>query len=350
MSENNQNKPVKLGIIGSGLAVKYLHAPAMKRLKDKFEIVVSCAHSETSAREGARIAAEELNSPNCSWTTDYKTVLANPAVEAVLLSLPINLNAPFMVEAAQAGKHIIAEKPLAADLPQAQKLLADLSQFDNLVIEVAENYHYREDFLKAKEWLAAGRIGDVFLMEIKSRFYIDNSQGFASTPWRYAKEFRGGLVADGGVHYCASLRDLGGEVEHVQAYTKIAHPASTDADTILMNLRYKSGTVANLIFTGAVQTRESIPLAGLIFGTKGTIELTNGRAILTTGAHPNTEVVEDYQVPDFDSGYSGEFENFYQAIRHGAKVVSTVEEAYNDFALIMHALDSADQGGVVIKL
>lgn len=343
-------KPIKLGIIGAGLAVKYLHTPAMKKLDHRYEIVVSCARSETSAKEVAQLVAQELNSPNCSWTTDYKEVLANPEVEAVLLSMPIQLNARFILEAAQAGKHIIAEKPIAANLSEAQQLVEDLSKFDKLVIEIAENYHYRDDFLKAREWMAAGRIGEVFLLEMQSRFWVDTSKSFASTPWRYTNQFRGGLVADGGVHYGAALRELGGEVAQLQAYTKTAHPDSSDADTLLLNVRFQSGAVGNLLYTGAVQTRESTPLHGLIYGTQGTLELSNGRVVLTKGPHPHAEVVEDYQAANFDNGYRGEFLNFYEAIREGSKVVSTPEEAYKDWAIIMRALDSADSGGNTISL
>ncbi len=347
MPQGSNSNPIKLGIIGSGLAVKYLHAPAIKKLSGKYEIVVSCAHTEESAKEGAKLAKNELNSPNCSWTTDYREVLANPEVEAVLLSLPIYLNAQFMLESAQAGKHIIAEKPLAANLPEAQQLVSELSKFDQLVIEIAENYHYRADFLKAKEWLKAGRIGEPFLIEMQSRFFVDSSKGFAATPWRYSEQFRGGLVMDGGVHYAAALRDLGGEVEHLQAYVKTAHPDQNQIDTLLLNLRFQGGMVGNLLYSGALQTRETTALHGLIYGSKGTIELSNGRVVLTEGSAQKAQVVEEYEVADFDGGYEGEFSNFYEAVRNGAKVVSTAEEALKDMAVISAALDSAESGKTV---
>jgi predicted dehydrogenase len=350
MSESNQNKPVKLGIIGSGLAVKYLHAPAIKKLKGKYEIVVSCARSEKSARDGVTLAQQELDSPNCSWTTDYKEVLANPEVEAVLLSLPIQLNAQFIFEAAQAGKHIIAEKPLAANLNEAEQLVEKLRPFNQLVIEIAENFHYREDFLKAKEWLNAGRVGQVFLIEIHQRFWMDTSKGFASTPWRYSNEFRGGLVADGGVHCAAALRELGGEVKQLQAFAKTMHPDSRDADTLLLNLQFESGAIGNLLFTGAVKSRNVSPLYGRVCGTEGAVELYDGRVVLTKGAHPKAEVVEEFEVADFDNGYTGEFLNFYQAIREGAKVLSTAEDAYKDMRIIMRALDSSDDGGTSVSI
>lgn len=348
MSQENKSGPIKLGIIGSGLAVKYLHAPAIKKLKGKYEIVVSCARSETSAKEGAQLAKDELDSPNCSWTTDYKEVLANPQVEAVLLSLPIYLNTQFILESAQAGKHIIAEKPLAANLEQAQQLISDLGQFNNLVIEIAENYHYRADFLKAKEWMDTGRIGEPFLIEIQSRFWVDTSRSFASTPWRYNKEARGGLVSDGGVHYAAAIRDLGGDVEQLQAFTKAVHPDMAGVeDTIILNLRFKNGIIGSMLYSGAIQTREDSPIQGRVCGTKGTVELYNGKAILTEGAGQKARVIEEYAVEDYDGGYLGEFRNFYEAIREGAKVVSTAEEALKDFALIMHALDSAESGNTI---
>lgn len=347
MSEK-QNGPVRLAIIGSGLAVKDLHWPALKKLEGKYQIVMTCDVDPAAAQEIADMAKRELNSPECRSTTDYREVLANEGVEAVLLSLPIHLTAQFMLDAARAGKHILAEKPLAANLPQAQELAATLHNFNHLVIEIAENYHYREDFFKAKEWLAAGRIGELFLIEIRSRFWTNTASGFASTPWRMDNQYRGGLVADAGVHYAAALRELGGEVEQLQAFSKLLHPQLGSQDTLLLNLRFRNGALGSLTFTGAAKTTENTSMQTLLCGTEGSIRLNNGKVILTEGANQEARVVEEWSVPDFDNGYRGEFENFYQAIRHGAPVVATVEEALRDWEIIMYALDSAETRSVIL--
>ena len=346
---DEKKRPVQLGIIGSGLAVKQLHWPALKKLPGKFQIVTTCDANPVAAQEVARMAAQDLDSPNCRWTTDYKEVLANEAVEAVLLSLPIHLNAQFMLDAARAGKHIICEKPLAASLPQAQELVNTLRSFDHLVIEIAENFHYRQDFKKAREWIEAGRIGEPFLLEMQSRFWTDTGKGFGSTPWRWDNQYRGGIFADGGVHHAAALRELGGEVEQVQAFAKSVHPIMGGYDTILLNLRFRSGMLGSLLFAGATKASQGGYVQIVVHGTKGSLHLEKeGTVILKENDDQGSHQVEEYTMADYDNGYRGEFENFYEAIRQGAPVVATLDQALHDWEIIMYALDSAESRSVIL--
>ncbi|HEX2915315.1 MAG TPA: Gfo/Idh/MocA family oxidoreductase [Chloroflexia bacterium] len=349
MAKNSSSNPVRLGIIGSGLAVKWLHWPALQKMAGKYKIVMTCDVDPNAAQEVARMAAE-LDSPECRWTTDYRELLANEEIEAVLLSLPIHLNAQIMLEAALAGKHIIAEKPLAANLEQAKELVANLKNFDHLVIEIAENFHYREDFLKAKEWIESGRIGDVFLIEMQARFWTDPSKGFASTPWRQDNQYRGGVVTDSGVHHAAGLRELAGEVEQLQAFTKSVHPVMGGLDTMTLNLRFRNGVLGNLIFAGAAKAPGGSFFEVAVYGSKGSIKLSDQKAVLNLSddASEQTTQAEEFSPENQDGGYLAEFQNFYDAIRNKAPVVSTVEEAFRDMEIIMRAFDSAEARSVIL--
>ena len=60
----------------------------------------------------------------CRWTRDYHELLAAEDVEAVLISLPIHLTAQVLIESVRAGKHVLCEKPLAANLAQGQEVVA----------------------------------------------------------------------------------------------------------------------------------------------------------------------------------------------------------------------------------
>lgn len=342
------NKPIQLGIIGCGLAVKWLHWPALKKLAGKYEIVAACDVDQNAAQETAKLAADELHSSNCSWTIDYREVLANADIEAVLISLPIHLNAQLVLESARAGKHILVEKPIASNLGQGQELVATLRHFAQLKIEVAENYRYRGDFQKAREWMDAGRIGEPFLIEMTARFWSDTSKGFASTPWRHDSQYRGGSVTDAGVHHVAGLRELGGDVEQLQAYMRSVHPVMRGYDTMVLNLRFRNTILGNMVFAGAVKTIENDFVQARVFGTDGAIKVSNGKVILSEGANDAAHIVEEYQVPDFDNGYKAEFENFYEAIRNDQPIVATVEQSLADLAVLMHAYDSSESRNVVL--
>src|SRR5690349_3259039 len=89
--------PIKLGVIGAGLAVRQLHWPALKQLKDKFTVVALADVDTDRARETARLVGG-----GDRIFADYHELLALDDVEAVLLALPIHLTTPIALDAARA--------------------------------------------------------------------------------------------------------------------------------------------------------------------------------------------------------------------------------------------------------
>lgn len=326
---------IKLGILGAGLAVKQLHWPALADLGSQFETVAICDIDAVAAQEIATLVGGE---PHLS--DDWDTFFNNAAIEAVLISLPIHLNAEAIRAAVRAGKHVICEKPLAASWPQAAELVAEL-RHTPLVIAIAENFHYREDFRQARRWMDEGAIGTVVVISLQATFWSDVHEGFGSTPWRHDHQYRGAAIADGGVHHTAALRELGGEVEQVHAFIKDVHPVLGGPDTMVLNLRFRSGVLGQLLFAAAVKPSEPGFDRILVLGTEGSINIERGVARLH---RPNTESVE-FHAPD-PSGYRSEFRNFYNAVTSNQPVVATLDSALADWRIIMRALDSAESRSV----
>ena len=106
-SNRERTDPIKLGIIGCGIAAKKLHYPALKKLKDRFTITAVCNHTEKKAKEFSQMVG------GVPYTLDYRELLAMEDVEAVAIVLPIHLNRLVIADALKAGKHVIAEKPIA---------------------------------------------------------------------------------------------------------------------------------------------------------------------------------------------------------------------------------------------
>jgi predicted dehydrogenase len=341
----NSADPIRLGILGAGLAVKWLHWPSLRRLSKEYTITQICDVD----RDAATATAEMVG--GAPTTIDYRDLLANPRVEAVLISLPIHLNAQMITEAARAGKHVICEKPLAASLPQAQALVRALEGVP-VVVGIAENYHYRPGIVQAREWIAAGRIGQVFLVAGEGVSWTDPGSGFGSTPWRQDSQYRGDVLTDGGVHNAAGLRELGGEVEQLQAFTKDVHPVMAGEDTMVLNLRFRNGALGSLILSGAAKASSDPRPEFRVFGTEGSIVVTNKETRLLRPAKgdPNgQEVAEVFAPPEEDAGgYYGEFQDFYAAVREGRPTRVPLAEALRDFEIIMRALDSAESRQVVL--
>ncbi len=355
--ETKPLEPIRLGIIGAGLAVKQLHWPALQDLKGHFKIVAVC-DTVPAARQEIAAMASELNrqqygdSAEVATHASYTELLARPEVEAVLLSLPIHLNAQIMFDSALAGKHILCEKPLASNLAQARKLVNNLNpvlQSRQLVLEIAENYHYRQEVDEARRWAFDEKlIGEVVLIEARSVFRMNISNGFAGTPWRVDNQYKGGIVSDGGVHYCALLRHLGGEVEQVQAFTKQMHPGATSSyDTMLLNIRFRNGLLGTLTYSGAVAAPNAETAECYIYGTQGTIRINRQQARLFA-ADKKGEVKEQRTFEASKSGYYLEFLNFYEAVRLNQPVIASLQECLRDFELVMAGFDSAEERSIIL--
>ena len=337
--------PIRLGIVGAGLAVKLLHWPALQRLGDQFTITQICDSEPAAAEEVSRLTG------GAPVTTDYRELLANPGIEAVLISLPIHLNAQVIREAARAGKHVICEKPLAASLAQGRALVQALEGLPT-VVAIAENFHFRPDIAQARAWIADGRIGRLFLLTSQGTYWTQETLGFASTPWRQDPQYRGAVVADAGVHHTAGLRELGGEVEQLQAFVKDVHPVMGGPDTLVLNLRFRNGALGNLVFSGAAKASGPDFALFRAFGTEGTIIVGGGEARLLRGAGPeqnDQEVLETFKPPEgADGGYYEEFLDFYEAVRTGRPPGVPPASALRDLELVLRALDSAESRSVIL--
>lgn len=323
-------EPIRLGVIGCGIATQNLHWPAIKALHDRFAIVAVCNHTRPKAESfAAEVGGAEI-------FTDYHELLSAGIVDAVLVSLPINLNRQVSGDCLFAGVHVLCEKPLAHELEPARELV-DIAESAKTILLVGENYYYRDDFLDALMAITSGHIGKIFLMQFSTTAGIDHTRSYGATAWRQTPAHRGGFVSDAGVHHAAILRLFGGEVERVQAFTRNVHPIIRAEDNLVASLRFTSGALAS--YTATYTAVDAEHRAGIrIFGTEGTIDIGHGD-VRITGQHALSR-----QYPDFDNGMRNQWRAFYDAIRHGKNFPSTPRACLADQELVWALLDSADTG------
>lgn len=321
---------VKLAIIGCGLAAKELHFPALMNLKEEFEIVALCNHTEPKAKE-----LSEMIGGDIPIYLDYKKMLNNKDIEAVDIALPIHLNYKVTKDALEKGKHVFVEKPVAGNLIEGKKMLSFPEKYDKVMM-VAENFRYRAVFNKVKEILESGIIGKVYSANWNIYFYIPVDSKYAATEWRQRHQYPGGFMNDAGVHNIAALRLLFGDILSVNASTTSINPAIGIPDTMSLQFNTKDifGTY-NLYFSVNGHWENKL----LIFGDQGTIEV-NENNIKVKRFDYDDQVID----ANDDSGYYQEFTDFYNAIRKGSKVLSTFEEGYKDLEVVLSALKSADTG------
>lgn len=328
------NRSIKLGIIGCGIAARDLHWPALKKLTDKFEITAVCNHTEPKAKQFAEMVG------GVPYVLDYRELLKRTDIEAVDIILPIELNCQVTKDCLSAGKHVIVEKPLAVNLDQAKKMLKFEKEFSKVMM-VAENFRYRQTFFKLKEILEQDKIGTPYSVFWNVFYLVESSNKYAQTNWRIHHQYPGGFITDGGVHNIAALRYLFGDLTSGIAFTKSINPAIGKLDTFSFQFRTteKVDGVLNLFFSANGYNENRI----IILGDKGSIIIEgNSITIMQNGKQNIREDIKD------DSGYIGEFEDFYKSIRVNKKVISTFIEAYRDLKTIIGALQSAETGERIV--
>ncbi len=325
-------KPIKLGIIGCGIAARELHLPALQKLKDKFEITAVCNHTEEKAKSYAALVG------GVPYDLNYFELLKRKEVEAVLIILPIELNFRVTEDSLDMGKHVLVEKPLAANLAQAQKMLNFPNRY-HLKMMVAENFRYRPTFERVRQWLASEIIGSAYAVIWNVFGYIDADNKYAQTKWRLQHQYRGGMVTDGGIHYIAALSDLFGEFSSGAAFAKGINRAIGEFDTFCLQFRTPS---INGIFNYFLSANGYAENRMVILGNKGSIIVESNKINLKKKGEPDQEeTVED------DGGYFRQLENFYEAIRFNKPIISTFKKAYSDLHIILKAFESVDTGNMV---
>jgi predicted dehydrogenase len=167
------NAPVKIGMLGGGMVNQIGHLPFY--LADKRCEVVCVAESRPSLITALRgqLGADRV-------VEDYRAMLADPRVQAVVISVPRAATGPLTLETLEAGKHVMAEKPMAHSAGQARRL-ADAARSRGLTYMVGYMKRYDPGIQAAKALLdqvmAEGRLGRLLL----ARFY-DYSNAYAVAP------------------------------------------------------------------------------------------------------------------------------------------------------------------------
>lgn len=332
---------IGLGIIGCGIAANDLHWPAIDILRDKFEITAVCNHTEEKAKLFSKKTGEAYLK-DIPFFTDYRDLLAQDNVNAVVILLPIDLNLEVCTKAAEAGKHIIVEKPIAVNTDEAGKLLLLEKKYPDLVMMVAENFRYKPIFSVLKDTITSGTIGKPYYVEWRCwTITIPAENKYARTKWRINHNYDGGFITDGGIHNIAALRDLFGELTINGAHKSQVNPNIGKEDTF--STLFTTGGKGNIPpVHGLLQLFFSVngksDFTLRVLGSDGTLEIKGDNIILyNTGDKEGSIIATE---PD-GGGYVNEYLDFYTAVTNNSGVLSSFNEGYKDLQTILHALKEA---------
>lgn len=331
--------PIKLGIIGTGFAVEYLHWPVLKEMTDRYQITAFADIDRAHAQHFADYSGASMD----NFTTDYHELLGRDDVDAVLISLPIPVQAEVLRDTLEAGKHVICEKPPGANEDEARALIDVEKAHPDQVVLIAENWFYRDDVRLAKSMIEQRALGRVHMMAYRNvSQLIPGDTGFSSTPWRHEGDYVGGPHLDGGVHQIAHIRMLMGDANRLSAEIQDANSTHGGPSDFLLNIRFVSGAVGNYTAANPELEMPEDPRETRIYGTDAVMTMTDGSFTIH---RPDEQVT--YSFENMDGGFYGEFLNFHEAVTEGAPVIGTLVQSIRNMEFVTKGVQSAESGQMI---
>ncbi len=250
-----RNYPIKVGIVGLGRWAKVLTRAAAN--SNRIKIVAAFSRSE----EKRAAFAQETGVPAAP---DMQTLLANPELKGVILTVPNEQHLPMAEQVAKSGKHVYTEKPIANTLEDGLRIAA-LEQKYGVSVTVGHSARLMAGIRIIKEKIDQGELGRVAFMEAN----FSNERALELTPktWRWYKDKApGGPLSQLAIHQFDVLHYLGGEIAEVSSMASKLSPVGAEVDDQSMTLlKFADGKVG---YVGSCWTSPGI-FAVRVFGSKG---------------------------------------------------------------------------------
>jgi UDP-N-acetyl-2-amino-2-deoxyglucuronate dehydrogenase len=254
------------GIVGTGV-IAAIHADAISLLPDARLVAVT----DVAADAAAAFAAAH----GCAAEPDLGALLARPDVEVVCVCVPSGLHAAVGVQAAQAGKHLVVEKPIDVSLEAADRLI-DAAHAAGVALTVISQHRFDPGLVELRRLLDDGALGRLVLGEANTKWYRAQAY-YDSAAWRGTYAMDGGSLMNQGVHYVDLLRWCMGPAAEVTAVCATqAHQIEVE-DTALGIVRFASGAVGTILSSTAAFP--GFPQRLEITGTNGTVTVADGRIV-----------------------------------------------------------------------
>ncbi len=330
---------IKLGLIGIGRIGKvFAHTLAFNVPQAD---LVAVADSDPAA---AQEAAARFNVP--AWYADYHQLLAQKDIQAVVIATPTHTHVEVAVAAAEAGKEIFCEKPLAMTLAGNDQVIR-AAQTAGVRLQVGLNRHFDPAYVAAKRMIQEGKIGQPVMIKCIGRDPRRTGLDFAR------RENSGGMIMDMGIHDFDTARWLmDSEVERVYAEGGcLVYPELKDVgdiDNAVINLRFSNGLLGNVdlsrnsIYGHDVRTEILGSKGGLIVGKDRYTDL----VIMTENSIAHDTV--PYFMERFGTAFAEEMKGFIDCIVEDREPLVSGADARAAVRIAIAATRSLDENRPVL--
>ena len=335
--------PIRLGLIGCGGIIQQQHLPTLLNLT---EVQIS-ALADPLAANLATVGAT-TGVPSDRRYTDYRVLLANATLDAVLIATPHHLHAEQVIAAAAAGLTVICEKPMATSLEEAATVLDAVARH-NTTYTVVHNAVFTPGALRACELLQSNELPAPEVGRAKSLFPM-SADRHSSSPariWRASKQSGGGCIGDTAYHEIYSLETLmGSPVRYVEGRVQTRFFDIDVDDMALLLLEHENGAVSTVSTSWGMAGAGAGELGNLCeVHTRGDCLRMVGRGTalhrLSRETHQWSEIELD--VTDRNrTGHAGYLQATFAALAAGSSPPITGAMAHHNLAIIEAARLASD--------
>jgi UDP-N-acetylglucosamine 3-dehydrogenase len=338
-------KKVKIGVIGSGSIASHRHLTEYAA-NESVEIVAVCDIVKERADEAARTY-------NAKSYTDYKELLANQEIDAVSVCTPNYLHAQVSIDALNAGKHVLCEKPMATSKTEAQGMIKAAGENQKKLM-IAHNQRFVSSHVQAKELIESGEVGKIY--SFRTVFGHAGPEAWSvdgTNSWFFKKEKAFiGAMGDLGVHKTDLLRYLlGEEITEVAAFVETSAKIGADVDdNAVCVLKTESGIIGTLAASWSYVSSEDN--STIIYGENAILRLEEDPQHSLIVQYKNGEVVK-YELGQIQSNEEGGqsnshvIEQFVKSIVNDTEVPITGSEGMKSLGVILAALKASETKTVV---
>ena len=318
---------IKVGLIGGG-GITDAHIRGYHAYADAIQVTaVADVEAETAHRRAAELGAAAY--------TDFRQMINEADLDAVDICLPHYLHADAIVAAAEAGKHVLCEKPLCLTVEQANAVQRAV-RAAGVTLMCAHNQLFMPPVIKAKQLLDDGILGTIYEVSTTDCFYNDFDP--QNMGWRAsAVTSGGGELIDTGYHPTYLMLHFAGasptEASALLSRHRLSFMEGEDSAEVLV--RFDNGVVGHLVTSWAYDSPPGTERFSII-GERGSLR-SDGRSLRVTIRGSSSETHDFADVDTFVS----EIGHFAECLRTGTRPLHTEKEGIEVLYMILAAYEGA---------
>lgn len=329
----NQTKKLRFGIVGLGV-ISYRHAQSIIDTENADLIAASSRTEENRER-----FAKEFD---VRMFADYEEMLKQDDIDAVSICTPSGTHMDFGIKAAEAGKHVIVDKPIEVSVDRGQKLVESCEK-NGVKLAVIYQNRYSNAVLKLKDAVDSGKIGKPVMARGSVKWFRDQDY-YTNSGWRGTLDLDGGgALINQSIHTLDLLIWILGDLKCVFGMKDtLTHEGIEAEDNLIASLRFANGALG--LFEASTSIVPPQPRTIEINGSKGTAVLNGDKFILNLEGEKSNK---DFSIENDDHFFEKQYEEIVHSILKGEQPPVSGDEALLSLAAVEAIYDSCGNHSVI---